>query len=131
MATRRGEKIGWTAGWLGGFLWVAALSFLFLFQGKFLPGITGLALFGLAAAAIVALAPWRHPATPYWKLMLLPYALFLASAAWAVWSWGGPGGAGFHAWNGLWILPALIPLGSAGRRKWADGEVGPDREGAR
>ena len=123
---RRGEKIGWIGGWLGGFLWVAVLAAVFLCQGKTVSGISGLLLFMVAAVAIFSAAPWRHPVTPYWKLMLFPYALFFMSAAWALWTFGGIGQTGLNEWNLLWILPVLIPAGVAGRRKWTDGDPSGD-----
>lgn len=119
---RRGEKIGWIAGWLGGFLWLAVLAAVFLYRGKPVFGISGLLLFLVAVFSIFSAAPWRHPETPYWKLMVFPYALFFISAAWALWSFGGVGQAGFNEWNLLWILPVLIPAGVAGGRKWTDGD---------
>lgn len=125
MAERRGEKIGWTAGWIGGFIWVAVLSIVFLVQGRFLQGGIGLFLFGIAAAVIVALAPWRHPATPYGKLMLAPYLVFISGALWAVWSYGGFKAIGLRWWDVLWLAPLMIPLGTMSRRTWADGSAHP------
>ncbi len=120
MKERAGEKIGWTAGWIGGFLWVAILSLVFLYQEKYAQGVSGLLLTGVAVVAIVAFAPWRWPTTPYWKLMLGPYGMFLVSIAWAIQSFGGLESAGLNWWNLFWLLPLLIPLGTAGGRKWKD-----------
>jgi len=120
MAERSGEKIGWSAGWSGGFIWVIILSVMFFFQGKPVQCFSGLALCAGAFALIVICAPWRHPATAYWKLMLPIYVLFFASAGWALWAFGGLDGSGLHWWCFLWILPALIPLGTLGKKKWSD-----------
>lgn len=120
MTDRIGEKIGWTVGWLGGFLWVAILSVMFLVQGKWVNGLTGLVLFGLAVACVVLPSPWRQPLTPYWKLMLPAYAALLASVAWAVWSFGGVENSGLEWWNFSWVFLVLIPFGSVGRRRWND-----------
>lgn len=122
MAERRGEKIGWTGGWLGGFIWLALLAVVFMVQGQWLEGIIGLALTGLAVLVIVFVAPWRHPATPYWKLMLAPYTVFFLSVAWAFWAFGARGDLGLSWWYLFWFAPMLIPLGTVGRRKWNDGE---------
>ena len=120
MDNRWGEKIGWTAGWLGGFLWVAILSAVFLFQGNNASGAIGLIVTVFAVAVIVLFSPWRHPTTPYWKLLLAPYGAFLLSIVWAVWSFGGLAASGLKWWNLFWLLPLLVPLGPLARRKWAD-----------
>ncbi len=122
MTERRGEKIGWTGGWLGGFIWLALLAVVFMFQGQWLEGIIGMALTGLAVLVIVFGAPWRHPATPYWKLMLAPYAVFFISVAWAFWAFGSQGDLGLSWWHLFWFVPMLIPLGTVGRRTWTDFE---------
>ena len=120
MAERRGEKVGWTAGWCGGFIWVAILSVIFLFQEKWLQGLSGLLLVSAAVVIIISFAPWRHPSTHYWKLMIAPYVTFFASIAWAVWSYGGIKAIGFDWWTWLWLLPLLIPVGSLCQRRWSD-----------
>jgi len=128
MADRVGEKIGWTGGWLGGFLWVAVLAVVFLFRGQWAWGVAGLLLTAVAVVAILLLAPWRHPVTRYWKLMAPLYALFLASAAWAI---GAFGGAGLRWWGLFWILPVMMPLGTMSRRTWRDmaGQQTPPPDG--
>jgi hypothetical protein len=122
MARRTGEKIGWTAGWLGGFIWVAILSVILIVHRQWVEGVVGLALVGVAVVAIIAFAPWRRRATPYWKLMIAPYVVLFGSAVWAVWAYGGIENAGLDWWNISWVLPLLIPLGTAGRRKWTDSD---------
>lgn len=116
---RKGEKIGWTAGWLGGFIWVLALSLVFLSQGKVTQGLLGILLSGAAIIAILYFAPWRHQTTPYWKLMLAPYGLFFLSIVWAVWSYGGLEAIGLNWWNLLWLIPCLSPFGMLSNRKWS------------
>ncbi|OHE58747.1 MAG: hypothetical protein A2Z47_13070 [Thermodesulfovibrio sp. RBG_19FT_COMBO_42_12] len=120
MEGRTGEKIGWSAGWIGGFIWVSILSIVFLFQEKYEQGLLGMALTGVAIATIVFFAPWRFPSTPYWKLMLAPYGMFFLSIAWAIWSYGGLGSVGLAWWNFLWLLPLLIPFGILSKRKWTN-----------
>ncbi len=118
MGDRRGEKIGWVGGWLGGYLWVLVLAVMFLFQGKGREGMVGLALAGLGAFYIHSCAPWRNPATPYWRLMIRLYAVLLSAAAWAVWAFGGWQGSGLNAWFLLLLLPVLSPFFTLGRRTW-------------
>jgi phosphatidylserine synthase len=124
MADRRGERIGWTGGWLGAFLWLAVLSVVFLFQGQWGRGCLGIILTGIAVAGILCLAPWRFPHMPYWKLMLPLYLIFLLSVAWAVWAYGGFASLELSPWNLLWLIPLLTPFGSMSRRTWDQSEVG-------
>lgn len=124
MAGRRGEKIGWTVGWLGGFGWVLVLSVVFLVQGKSGPPLAGLALTAAAVASIVFFSPWRFPTTPYWKLMFFPFLMFFLSAFWVIWAYGGLQAIGLRWWNLGWLLPPLLPVVSLGRRRWLDGGAG-------
>ncbi len=118
MESRKGEKIGWIAGWIGGFLWVFILAVIFLFQGKYLNGICGLILTSIAITIIFLYAPWRLPELPYWKLMIIPYVLFLFSIIWVIWSFEGLHEPGLNWWNFSWIIILLIPLCTLGKRKW-------------
>jgi hypothetical protein len=120
MEAKRGERVGWTAGWMGGFVWVFVLSLVFLLQGKIEQGDWGIVVTAVAVMAILFFAPWRFPSTPYWKLMLAPYGIFLVSIVWAVWSYGGLGSAGLQWWDFLWLVPLLILLGIFTKKKWAD-----------
>jgi len=120
LENRKGEKIGWTAGWIGGFIWVAILSIIFLFQEKYEQGISGVTLTGIAIVIIYFCSPWRFPSTSYWKLMLAPYGVFYLSIAWAIWSYGGFEAVGLNWWNLLWFFPLMMPLGSLSRRKWVE-----------
>jgi len=117
---RRGEKIGWTAGWIGGFIWVAILSFVFCYQKKYEEALLGIFLTAAAVVAIFSFAPWRYPLTPYWKLMLAPYGMFFISIGWVIWSYGSLESLDFNWWNLLWIIPALSPFGILSNRKWAE-----------
>ena len=117
-ASRRGEKIGWTLGWLGGFIWLLLLSVLWLIQKRTTEGFTGLALFVLAVVMILHFAPWRHPTTRYWKLMVPVYLVFLISVGMVVWSISGLEEHGLNWWSFFWVLPCLTPLGTLGGRRW-------------
>lgn len=117
---RRSEKRGWLLGWLGGFVWVLILVVVQLVRGDLANALAGAVLLALAVAAIALLAPWRHAAQPYWKLMLPLYALLFAAAAWLIHVAGGLDRLGLSAWSTLLLLPALLPLYTAGRRRWRE-----------
>ena len=120
MTKRKGEKTGWIGGWLGGFIWVVILSIIFLVQGKVTEGIVGLAIFVAAVVFILASAPWRHPDTPYWKLMIPVYVALIGAITWMIWSSDGPQSLGFSRWSIFLVFPLLIPFATAGRRRWND-----------
>jgi len=122
---RRGEKIGWTFGWLGGFLWLALLSMVFLIQGKWAQGLSGMLVFIAAVVTIMAFSLWRHPSTPLWRLMAVPYGVFFISIAWAIWAYGGIEATGLSWWNLLWLFPVLIPFGTLSKRRWSDFDAKP------
>jgi hypothetical protein len=121
MGKRLGEKAGWMGGWVGAFLWVFILSIVWLVRGKTPEGLSGLALICLAALLIFATLPWRHPKTPFWKLMVPAYVVLGLSVAWAVWSFGAAD-SGLNWWSLFWAVPLLIPFGVAGRRRWSDSD---------
>jgi glucose dehydrogenase len=121
MGRRLGERAGWIGGWTGAFLWVLILAIVWLVQGKTPEGLSGLALVCLGALIIFATLPWKHPKTPFWKLMLPAYLVLGLSVAWAVWSFG-TNESGLTWWSLLWALPLLIPFGTAGRRRWSDSD---------
>lgn len=122
MNERKGEKAGWIFGWLGGFLWVIILSTVLFFQEKRGEGAIGFGIFILALAIISIFAPWKMPATKFWKVSLLPYSVFLFSIIWAVWAFGGLKPLGLTWWNFSWIIPIFIPIITMGNRRWIDGE---------
>lgn len=128
MRERTGEKLGWIGGWVGGFLWVLILSVIWLFRGRVLAAVLGALLVALAGVLIAVLAPWRHPATPYWRLLAPLYIPLALSVAWAVWSFGGTGQLGLSPWSVFMLLPLLLPLGTAGQRRWRDAGPGATRE---
>ena len=125
MASRTGEKVGWTGGWLGAFLWVFILSVVFLVQQRWIQGLLGLFLFFVAVALIILLSPWKRPATPLWKLMLPTCLIVIISVVWAVRAYGGVQETGLSWWSFFWVFPLLIPIGTVGRRTWNDGEIKP------
>jgi hypothetical protein len=121
---RRGERGGWILGWSGAFVWVLILAIVSLLKGDLLSAVFGGGLAAIAVAAILILAPWRHPTKPYWRLMLPLYVLFFLAVVWLVWDAGGPGALGLSAWSLFLLLPLFLPLYLAGRRRWIDTEHG-------
>ena len=124
MAHRTGEKVGWIGGWIGAFLWVAIFAVVFLARGHVATGAAGLGIVLAAGALVAAFAPWRHPATPYWKLMLAPYAALAGAVAWALLAYGPAAlrAEGVSWWSAVAAVPLLLPFGTAGRRRWSDGD---------
>ncbi len=115
---RRGEKFGWIGGWLGGFVWLALLSVIWLFQNKISEGMIGLAVFIVAIILISMTAPWKHPNIKYWKLMLPIYLLFFFTIILSIYLYGGLETIGLK-WTSIFlIIPGLIPLVTAGNRTW-------------
>ncbi len=125
MHQRKGEKAGWLGGWLGGFLWLCLLSILWLAKGMIAAGAMGLGLFALAVLTILTLAPWKHPGTKYWKLMLPLYAVLAAAIGLLIWFGGGLAKLGLGWPALLWLMPAFIPLWTVGTRCWNDGNAQP------
>jgi len=85
MEKRSGEKIGW----IGGFIWIVALSIIFVIQGKHAESASGFVLVIAALVSVILTAPWKHPNTAYWKLMIPIYLVCFLSIGWAIWSFGG------------------------------------------
>ncbi len=124
---RKGEKIGWIAGWFGGFIWMILLSIIWIYQNKIIEGISGIILFTIAIILVFILAPWKHPNTKYWKLMLPIYVLFFISVALSFYSFGGLKSSGINWMSFFWIIPCLIPFATVGNLKWnrnANGRTG-------
>lgn len=115
---RIGEKIGWTMGWLGAFLWVGILAVVRLFQGRYPAGFGGIAIFTIALLLVALLAPWRRPDTAYWKLMLPMFVLSFLAAGLFIWDEGGMAAAGIHWWDIFPFLPLLMPLLFIGNKTW-------------
>lgn len=117
MSGRTGEKVGWLAGWSGGFVWLLILAGIWLYQGQTGRGLAGLGLVAVAAACIIRCAPWKHPATPYRWLMVPIYVVFLLSVGFVA-ATGGFTGLRLTWWSLFWLLPLLAPLITVGRRTW-------------
>jgi len=127
MQDRRGERVGWILGWLGGFVWVAILSVVFFVQGKPAQASLGLLITGIACASIVWLSPWRHPRVRYRALMVPIYLLFFVAVAWGAWSMGDLRQMGINSWWAVLILlPILTPFWTVGSRCWDDALNPPD-----
>ncbi|MCX8027256.1 MAG: hypothetical protein N3A62_05310 [Thermodesulfovibrionales bacterium] len=117
--SRKGEKLGWSVGWIGGYSWVVIMSIIFIYQGKIVEGLLGLVQFILWIGCVVYFAPWRHPNTMYLYLMLPLYVLFFISAGWLIWAFGGVSDfKGINLLEYFWFLPILIPIPILYKKKW-------------
>ena len=117
MKDRTGEKVGWIGGWSGGFIWLLILSGIWLIKGQLKTALAGITLVAAAAFCIFWFAPWKHPTTPYWKLLLPIYAAFFLSICFAA-LFGGFTGFTVDWWSLFWLFPLLIPLVTMGKRTW-------------
>ena len=127
---RRGEKLGWIGGWFGSFVWLSLLSAIWLFQNKISEGMIGLAAFILAILVISMTAPWKHPNTKYWKLMLPIYSLFICSIILSIYLYGGLEVIGLKWTSFFWVIPGFIPFVTTGSRTWnssAKQDYSPDK----
>lgn len=118
MRHRRGEKIGWLVGWTGGFAWLAILSVLWLFQGKTLHAAAGIGSVMIGGMLVLSLAPWKHPETKYWKLMLPLYGVLMGAVAVVIRLEGGIERLGLGGWSLMACLPLFLPFLTAGGRTW-------------
>jgi hypothetical protein len=122
MNNRRGEKLGWTLGLLGGTIWMFIMAAYGLFGGNWRFGAIALAG-GLCVVGLVFhLAPWKHPTTQYWKLYLPPVAVMILTAAVLVIGFG-PGLSHINWLPGFLccFLPLLVP--NIRGRRWQDGNA--------
>lgn len=120
---RRGEKWGWIGGWIGSFLWMPILGTVLLVQHG--SSWTCLVSFFCSVAAFFSIfhfAPWRHPGTRMWKLMLPLYLLLIVGSIMLILSY-----EGISTRTLLPLLPGFLPIFMPvliiGKRRWLDGEA--------
>jgi hypothetical protein len=108
MEERRGEKIGWIGGFLGGLLWMPFLSIFWLLIDRIIVGSLGLIFFVLGVYFIIKFSPWKYPDTKFYLLMLPFYIILILAIVLFV----------FFGWNileserdfPLWSLVIMIPI---------------------
>jgi len=118
-ANRHGERRGWIWGWIGGFIWLLLFGLLWSLNGQLLQGVCAFAAFAAGCVATVLCAPWRHPRTPFWKLLLPIYTVLFVDIALILYIY--PGAVqclGLSAGNLLALLPLLLPFVTLGRQTW-------------
>lgn len=118
MSERRGEKLGWVCGWIGGFIWLLPVSILWFFYDKVAAGIILLLIFILAVTLIFQLTPWRYPKTYYYKLMLPNLILFYLSAAVCIYFFYQFENEKTDWYLFAWLIVCLTPIITIGKRKW-------------
>lgn len=105
-------------------MWLWILSVLAFVDGEILKASIGVLIAGAAAVAVVWCAPWRHPVTPYGRLMAPVYFLLSAALGWGAWYLGSLRAMGLGSWWSLFLLlPLSLPLWIAGQRRWSDGDA--------
>ncbi len=126
MKNRGGEKLGWTGGMLGGTIWMFILAAYAFFAGEWRIGASVLVAALCVVGLVIQLAPWKHPATRFWKLFLPPVAAMVLAAS-VLMTWAGHGLPPSETWTTLLFLlvafwPLLLP--KIGGRRWEDGNAG-------
>jgi hypothetical protein len=123
MNDRRGEKLGWTLGLLGGTAWMFILAAWAFFAGDWRIGAFALGA-GLCVVGLVAqLAPWKHPTTRFWKLFLPPVAVMILAAG-VLMVWAGRGLSTLEWAPALLVGVFVWFLTGIGWRRWDDGNPG-------
>lgn len=122
MKNRRGEKLGWTLGLLGGTVWMFICAAYGLFGGNWRFGAIALGGGFCVVGLVIQLAPWRHPTTQLWKLFLPPMAVMILTAGVLI-IWWGHGLSPLDWAPGLLCIffPLLIP--DIRERRWEDGNA--------
>jgi len=120
MSNRKGEKAGWIGGWAGGYIWIAVLAVLFLCQDNTAAGLAGIGIFMLGIISVFQTAPWKHPSTPYWKLLIPLYLIIMLGVLWCFWSYGLFSSTNFKIIYIFWIIPLFSPFLTIGRKTWDD-----------
>ena len=128
MNDRKGEKYGWTLGWIGGFLWVVVLAGFLVTQKRYFMSAINLSFFTVAVILVIYLAPWKHPDVQYWKLLLPIYAMLVGAVIVLLACFGFPGKVGYSWWSVLWLLPTLLPFRTAANRTWDEAKEEDDRQ---
>ncbi len=117
---RSGEKIGWVGGWFGSMLFLPILGIVFMSQHQITPGAILMGAFVVLFPMVFMLAPWHHPATRYWKLMLPFYVVFIAAGVGAALT------ANISDRLSLWQLFTLsvfiLPFFSIGAKTWNENQ---------
>ena len=93
---------------------------VFMAQGKTRVGVHGILICLIAVLLMLAIAPWRYPSTPYWKLLLPLYLLLTAAAVWAVKGFGEQLISSLNWWSFLPLLPIFLPLFLLWSKRWGD-----------
>jgi len=123
MNDRRGEKLGWTLGLLGGTAWMFILAAYAFFAGDWRIGALALGAGLCVVEFVIQLAPWKHPGTQYWKLFLPPVAVMILAAG-VLMVWAGHGLSPLE-WAPALLVGVFMCLATGiGWRRWEDGNVG-------
>lgn len=127
---RRGQRLGWYGGLLGGSLWMVAPVVAGFASGHAWFGSVALVAAVAVVAMVFALAPWRHPAVRFWKLILpiVAVQLVVALGTAAVLEPYKPGHLRVVFQFSVLILTPMLVVG---RQCWVDGEPKPNAPASR
>lgn len=131
MDARRGEKLGWTLGWLGSSIWLLLAALGFFAGGQWIYGLCALGFYLMVIASMVHLAPWKHPRTRLWRLALPGFAVivFAASLFISLENRQGSRWDDLRHLGAMFISVLLMGL-TMGRRRWGDHATPDSRAGA-
>lgn len=123
---RRGERVGWIGGGLGACLWMALAAGWWIAVGRWTTGIIMGALFAANAASLFLFAPWRFPRTPFWKLLIPIYLLFVSAVGFGYVSLDPASRSEIRPASLLPALGVFLPFFTVGGKRWIDGEPEED-----
>jgi hypothetical protein len=124
-ASRRGEKWGWTGGFLGSSLWIAVMGIVLLYRGDVAAGLVAFALYGASLALLFLLLPWRNPDRSMGLLLAGTMAPIFAAIGLTIYYYFvrvDPLVAGVQPLSFLWITVFIPLFFRFGKRTWNEGE---------
>lgn len=115
---RRGEKIGWIGGWLGGTLFfpIGAVVWLSCYN---IPAATIALMVYIGFVSLAfTITPWKYPQTKYWKLLLPYYLLLIVGTALLLMTGFHNIQGSFKYFSAFYLLPAVLPFFTVGEKTW-------------
>lgn len=108
---------GWLVFTLAAVVWIMPFGVVWITQGNIIAGSAAVVLCLVATAVDMAFVPWKYPDTRLWKLLIPPYAAFIASVLLLVYVL-----TRFESLSeiqyGLWLIPCFVPFFTFGHKTW-------------